>query len=300
MSDLIKYHRTLVLLYAPLVPLCAGALAHARAVLSRPPTASALAYSAAASLTFDAVLDAALLFAVLSHLVLARTRPLPLPAPLRSVEGFFPKLLASKDSSSSKSSSGGSSSGSSSEAERDKMIVVAPTSTALEQVWVRRYEWRTGETYYEEVATGKLSYPDGGPSAIFEETDLDSEVLSRGKGGNDVVTMGPAFRVVQDTSRGDAFKEMWGTPFATTRAEQQVKAAAARAGGWSSSGSGSSGMSYAAVVEAALESPEAWFVAALYGLVAFVGVAGLSRAFHAFSGLGVTAALLAWRHLLLI
>lgn len=179
------------------------------------------------------------------------------------------------------------------------MIVVASSSTALEQVWVRRYEWRTGETYYEEVATGKLSYPDGGPSAIFEETDLDGVVLSRGKGGNDVVMMGPAFRVVQDASRGDAFKEMWGNPFATTRAEQQVKAAAARAGG-RSSGSGSSGMSYAAVVEAALESPEAWFVTVLYGLVAFVGVAGLSRAFHAFSGLGVTAALLAWRHLLLI
>ena len=301
MSDLTKYHRILVLLYAPLVPLCAGALAHARAVLSRPPTASALVYSTAASLTFDAVLDAALLFAVLSHLVLARTSPLPLPAPLRNVEGFFPKLLASQDSSSSKSSSNGSSSsGGSGESDRNKMIVVASTSTAPGQVWVRRYEWRTGETYYEETSSGKLLYPDGGPDAIFEVSDLDSQALSHGKSGNDLVVMGPGFQVVQDNSLGDAFKDMWGTPFAATRAEQQFKAAVASAGGRSSSSSsGNSGSSYAAVVEAALESPEAWFVAALYGLVAFVGVAGLSRAFHAFSGLGITAALLAWRHLLL-
>lgn len=179
------------------------------------------------------------------------------------------------------------------------MIVVASTSTAPGQVWVRRYEWRTGETYYEETSSGKLLYPDGGPDAIFEVSDLDSQALSHGKSGNDLVVMGPGFQVVQDNSLGDAFKDMWGTPFAATRAEQQFKAAVASAGGRSSSSSGNSGSSYAAVVEAALESPEAWFVAALYGLVAFVGVAGLSRAFHAFSGLGITAALLAWRHLLL-
>jgi hypothetical protein len=54
---------------------------------------------------------------------------------------------------------------------------------------------------------------------------------------------------------------------------------------------------YAAAGEAALEAPDAWVVAALYGLAAFVGTAGLGRAYHALSGLGATAALLAWRHL---
>jgi hypothetical protein len=93
------------------------------------------------------------------------------------------------------------------------------------------------------------------------------------------------------------------TSFAATRAEQQLKAAAARSssnrgGGWGSDGGGgSSGGLYAAAGEAALEAPDAWLVAALYGLAAFVGTAGLGRAYHALSGLGATAALLAWRHL---
>jgi len=246
-----RYHLLLVALYAPLGPLVFGAAVHARAILSRPPAASTLTYTSATSLTFDAVLDAALLLAVALHLALARFRPLPLLAPLQGASGLFPKQLAEGPAAHG-------------EAHGEEALVAAGGKS-----WRRVYSWRTGETFYE-TKDGELFYPDGGPGAVLEESDVDTFSIGPG------VSLGPHFKVVSDNS--EAFAELWGHAFAATK--MQLSSAHC-----------------ANLLEAALECPDFWFLVGLYIVASFAAVAGCARAYHATTALGAVAMLLSFRHL---
>ena len=257
----------LVAAYAPVAPLVYGSLVHAAAVLGRPPGASALVYSSAAALTFDALVDNCLLFALAAHLALARFRRLPLPPRLHGIAGVFPKLAAAAARKPSAPSEGGGSQG---------PLVCVPGG-AEGSKWRRVYSWRTGETHYEEEASGELLYPDGGAGAVLEATSVDGETVGRG------VVLGPGFAVVADAS--EEFEELWGCKWTKNKAQLAEKAAAAAAS------------SAEALLAQAFEERDFWLVVALHALAALTALFGSARAYHSLSALGATGALLAWRHL---
>ena len=219
-AELAKYQLLLFVAYLPpLVPLCYGAVRHAMACLARRPSASALAYSSAAALTFDTSFDALLLLCVALHVFYARYRRLLLPRVLDGAPGLFalpsaPKpLLTAGGGGGGSGGNGGIDAAAAAEVGKDLVLgdgaaggsvssssssssSVLGSTLAAEAVvgagraaWRRIWQWRTGETYYENVETGDLLYPDGGSRAIFEETAVDSFDVGGG------VTIGPAFKV---------------------------------------------------------------------------------------------------------
>jgi len=256
-------------------------------------SSSSSSSSSAASLTFDSAVDACLLLACLLLLALARFRPLKLCEPLLEAAGVFKKLdpceasVAALYEPLEDTSGGGGGAG-------GELVVVAGGSAQSSATWRRVYQWRSGETYYENVATGELLYPDGGPKALLEElgNGFDETKFA------DDVAIGPGFKVcVRD--RSDDFEALWGHKFAATRQEKDGLATGGgrpRAQGYGASAGGSPADR---LFGALLDTPDAWLAGGLLGCAALSALAGAcgGAAYHALTGLGIAAGLLAHRHL---
>jgi hypothetical protein len=223
---------------------------------------------------------------------------------------------------------GGQEGGDGSVVDASELVVVAGSGVGgADVVWRRRYNWRTGLTHYEqEGGRGELRYPDGGPKAVFEETELDTcELLCEGVSLHDPVSVGCCFVVVSEGKLGsgsaEAFGELWGHAFART-VQERADNAAKRSNNGGSSGrfsgrgggsgggaagrasGGSSGLSAPSVVAErvvgeALERSDFYFVLGVYAAATLVGVAGTlaGLAYHALTALGAVGGLFACRHL---
>lgn len=172
----------LFILYTPVFPLSYGSFLHAKNSLFHP----ILSMTATPGIVFDSCLDVAFKLIIFLHLFFSRFRCLPRPKePLR--EGLFPQLQLGtknfKSISSSTSTSMNNISKDNNNSSAKEALGLAATG------WNRCYEWRTGLTYYEHEETKELLYCEGGPGAIYEETDVD--LVQIGKG----VYLGPAFKV---------------------------------------------------------------------------------------------------------
>jgi hypothetical protein len=262
-NDHAKYQALLVVTYTPLLALTHGSLYHCLSLLS-------YSIPTTPGIFFDCVVDSAFLTAILLHVFFARFRALPLPKQPLSV-GLFPKLKVKdmfllENSPSSSSSLSSSSNKSESTLNKDKEV--------LGDGWEKCYIWRSGLTYYENPDKGELMYDDGGAGAIFEETDIDLVKLGDG------VYLGPSFKVIVD--RSEEFLDMWGQSF-------QKRGSHNKPGDFTQ-------QDLESVLDAALSNEYCWIIALLYALVTFLSTAGSFKAYHTFSALGVSAALVGLLH----
>jgi len=256
------YQQTLFLAGVPVFALSLGALAQAcqatgldMLVIGAKPLAQGMPFNYGkgnGSLLFDAAMDLACIAAVLAHFAVARRALVPPPAaPLFGVD---------KAANRSGAGVGGV----------EGALVVTSRPQDSPGNWRRRLLCKSGDSFYEDQSTGDLLFPDGGPSAIFEQTQVDSLDLGGG------VTLGPGFRVVEDS--GPAFQEVWGTPFQpTVHGARQQEA-------W-------------ALLEQALGSSDAWFATAVVAAGCFCVGFGIPRTYHCLGGHAGISVLLIWRHL---
>jgi hypothetical protein len=259
--------------YTPLFPLSLGSFIHAKNGLFYPIRSIA----STPGIIFDSCLDAGFYFMIFAHLLMARFRPLPRPkVPLR--DGLLPKLqlhspkkLTTTQSSAS-SAPDNQSSSSSSTTTNSTSSDNALLALSQSQGWEKCYQWRSGLTYYENMTSGDLLYDEGGPGAIYEETDVD--LFQVGKTG---VFIGPSFKVILD--RSDEFVDIWGQSFHKKKSAPLEQ------------------HELEGVIEAALANEYCWVIALGYALIVFLATLGTSKAYHSLAAMALAAVLVVYLHM---